>query len=122
MNRFRYIAISFATILTLSANASTPSLNIVQGAKSSTSRAQHNIVATTEPGNRAFINGKEVKVYSTGGYSENGSPVLIGTYAEETLQKLTADICFISSSFKSQSLIGLVKYFKGLSLIGSTQT
>jgi DeoR/GlpR family transcriptional regulator of sugar metabolism len=24
--------------------------------------------------------------------------VLIGTYAEETLQKLTADICFISSS------------------------
>lgn len=39
-----------------------------------------------------------IKVYSTGGYSENGSPVLIGSYAEETLQKLTADICFISSS------------------------
>ena len=39
-----------------------------------------------------------LKVYTTGGYSENGSPVLIGSYAEETLQKLTADICFISSS------------------------
>lgn len=39
-----------------------------------------------------------IKVYSTGGYSENGSPVLIGAYAEETFQKLTADICFISSS------------------------
>ena len=70
MNHFRYIAISFATILTLSANASTPSLNIIQGAKSSTSRAQHNIVATTEPGNRAFINGKEVKVYSTGAFAD----------------------------------------------------
>ncbi len=39
-----------------------------------------------------------IKVYSTGGYSENGSPVLVGPYAEETLNKLTADICFISSS------------------------
>lgn len=38
-----------------------------------------------------------IKVYSTGGYSENGSPVLIGAYAEETLNKFTADICFISS-------------------------
>lgn len=38
-----------------------------------------------------------IKTYSTGGYSENGSPVLIGPYSEEMLDKITADICFISS-------------------------
>lgn len=97
MNHFRHIAISFATILTLSANASTPSLNIVQGAKSSTSRAQHNIVATTEPGNRAFINGKEVKVYSTGAFAdvitlnEGNNIITIATQndSETTSQEVT---------------------------------
>lgn len=38
-----------------------------------------------------------LKIYSTGGFSEYGSPVLIGPYAEETLGKITADIAFISS-------------------------
>ena len=38
-----------------------------------------------------------LKVYSTGGYSEQGSPVLIGTYAQETLNKMMADIAFFSS-------------------------
>ncbi len=41
--------------------------------------------------------GKGMTVYLTGGRSEGGRPVLTGSYAEEALEKMTADIVFFSS-------------------------
>lgn len=55
-------------ITALTANAATPPLKITQGRKESTTKAQHTIVGVTSPGNKAFINGKEVHVYSTGAF------------------------------------------------------
>jgi DeoR/GlpR family transcriptional regulator of sugar metabolism len=40
---------------------------------------------------------KGITVYLTGGRSEGGHPVLTGSYAEETLEKMNADIVFFSS-------------------------
>ena len=40
---------------------------------------------------------KGITVYLTGGRSEGGHPVLTGSYAEEALEKMTADIVFFSS-------------------------
>ena len=41
--------------------------------------------------------GKGITVYLTGGRSEGGLPVLTGSYAEEALEKMSADIVFFSS-------------------------
>ena len=40
---------------------------------------------------------KGMTVYLTGGRREGGRPVLTGSYAEETLEKMSADIVFFSS-------------------------
>lgn len=64
MQAFKLVALMAITALT--ANAATPPLKITQGRKESTTKAQHTIVGVTSPGNKAFINGKEVHVYNTG--------------------------------------------------------
>ena len=40
---------------------------------------------------------KGITVYLTGGRSEGGSPVLTGSYAEEMLERINADVVFFSS-------------------------
>lgn len=70
MKIFHLAAIASAALISLSAQANTPSLNIIQGKKETTSKMQHNVVGITEPGNKAFINGKEVKVYETGTFGD----------------------------------------------------
>ena len=58
------------SIVALYANAATPTLKIAQGKKESTTLPQHTIVGITDPGNKAFINGKEVHVYNTGTFGD----------------------------------------------------
>ena len=70
IKHIRCITMAFASSLFIIAQAATPSLKITQGKKESTTNAQHTIVATTEPGNKAFINGKEVHVYKTGAFGD----------------------------------------------------
>ncbi|MBE6576554.1 MAG: DeoR/GlpR transcriptional regulator [Ruminococcaceae bacterium] len=47
--------------------------------------------------------GKGITVYLTGGRSEGGRPVLTGSYAEEALEKMNADIVFFSSMAMTDS-------------------
>ena len=70
MKLFHLAAITTATLISLSAHANTPSLKITQGKIETTQKTQHNIVGITEPGNKAFINGKEVIVYTTGTFGD----------------------------------------------------
>ena len=70
MNIFRALSSTLAFACTLAAFATSPSLNITQGKKESTTNPQHIVVATTEPGNKAYINGKEVHVYKTGAFGD----------------------------------------------------
>ena len=70
MNIFRALSSTLAIACTFAAFAASPSLKITQGKKESTTNPQHVVVATTEPGNKAFINGKEVHVYKTGAFGE----------------------------------------------------
>ena len=62
MNIFRALSSTLAIACTVAAFAASPSLKITQGKKESTTNPQHVVVATTEPGNKAFINGKEVRI------------------------------------------------------------
>lgn len=70
MKHYRNIALTLASIIIFSAQASTPSLKITQGKKESTTKSQYTIVAVTEPGNKAYINNKEVHVYNTGAFGD----------------------------------------------------
>ncbi|MBR3766212.1 MAG: N-acetylmuramoyl-L-alanine amidase [Muribaculaceae bacterium] len=70
MKLFRISTLALASIFFISSQAATPSLKITQGKKESTTKAQHTIVGITEPGNKAFINNKEVHVYKTGTFGD----------------------------------------------------
>lgn len=70
MKHLRIITLALAAIFFTSSYAATPSLKITQGKKESTTKAQHTIVGITEPGNKAFINNKEVHVYKTGTFGD----------------------------------------------------
>lgn len=69
--KLSHIIISTLAFITFAtAGAATPNLKIIQGKKDSTTKSQHTIVGTTEPGNKAFINDKEVHVYNTGTFGD----------------------------------------------------
>ncbi len=70
MKHFRIIAFTSAVLSLLSIQAATPTLKITQGKKETTTKSQHTIVGTTEPGNKAYINNKEVHVYKTGTFGD----------------------------------------------------
>lgn len=70
MKHFQSISLIALTLFAVIAQATTPSLKITQGKRETTTNAQHIIVGVTEPGNKAFINDKEVHVYKTGTFGD----------------------------------------------------
>ncbi len=70
MKHLRYISSIAIILFAVIAQATTPSLKITQGKRESTTNAQHTVVGVTDPGNKAFINGKEVHVYKTGSFGD----------------------------------------------------
>ena len=56
-------------IASMTAMANVP-LKIVRGEQDTVYRAKHNIVAVTEPGNIAKIEGEQVTVYKTGAFGK----------------------------------------------------
>ena len=104
MKLIHTMAIAIASLATLSVQAATPSLKIVQGKKESTSKMQHNIVGTTEPGNKAYINDKEVKVYATGTFgdvinlNEGTNTITVTTKNATETNTLSFNVAYNSSS------------------------
>ena len=70
MKHLRYISSIAIILFAVIAQATAPSLKITQGKRESTTNAQHTVVGVTDPGNKAFINGKEVHVYKTGSFGD----------------------------------------------------
>lgn len=70
MNHNLIFTLIFFIATALTTQATTPTLKIIQGQKSSTTKAQHTIIGLTNPGNKAYINNKEVRVYSTGTFGD----------------------------------------------------
>lgn len=70
MKHLRYISSIAIILFAVIAQATAPSLKITQGKRESTTNAQHTVVGVTDPGNKAFINSKEVHVYKTGSFGD----------------------------------------------------
>lgn len=70
MKHVRSLTLALASFSIITAHATAPTLKITQGIKESTTKNQHTIVGITEPGNKAFINGKETIVYKTGAFGD----------------------------------------------------
>lgn len=66
MRKFKLAAL--LSLAALSIQAAAPALKITRGNTPSTTKEQHTIVGVTSPGNKAYINGKEVHVYNTGAF------------------------------------------------------
>lgn len=70
MNHNYIFSLIFFIASTLTIQATVPILKITQGQKASTTKAQHTIIGLTNPGNKAYINNKEVHVYNTGTFGD----------------------------------------------------
>lgn len=70
MKHLRYISSIAIILFAVIAQATAPSLKITQGKRESTTNAQHTVVGVTDPGNKAFINSKEVHVYKAGSFGD----------------------------------------------------
>lgn len=62
----RVVAFTLLLSATLSAAAASPDFTILRGQTDTVYSAKHTIIGKTTPGNTAAIDGKQVKVYSTG--------------------------------------------------------
>lgn len=67
MKALKTIAIA-ATLATAGTLAAKTPLNIYRGEQDTVYKAQHIVVATTTPGNKATINGQDTHVYKTGAF------------------------------------------------------
>lgn len=70
MNHKFTLSLAFFIATVLTSQATAPTLKITQGQKNSTTKAQHTIIGLTNPGNKAYINNKEVHVYNTGTFGD----------------------------------------------------
>ncbi|MBR5899389.1 MAG: N-acetylmuramoyl-L-alanine amidase [Muribaculaceae bacterium] len=67
MKTIKTIALA-ATLATAGTLAAKTPLNIYRGEQDTVYKAQHIVVATTTPGNKATINGQDIHVYKTGAF------------------------------------------------------